>query len=68
VLLDADGALRAFVSGFFATAGVVARVRVYHVRDAVIADLENIRANILADTTPGAKIGIDFWNTHDLLL
>jgi hypothetical protein len=68
VLLDADSAFRALVSGLFATAGVFARVRVDHVGDAVIADLENIGADILADTTPGAKIGIDFRNTHFFLL
>jgi hypothetical protein len=64
LLLDADRAFRALVSGFFATAGVFARVRVDHVGDAVIADLENIGADILTDAAPGAKIGIDFGNTH----
>ena len=64
LLLDADGALRALVSGFFAAAGIFARIGVDHVGDAVIADLENIRADILTDTAPGAKIGIDFGNTH----
>jgi hypothetical protein len=68
VLLDADSAFRTLVSGLFATAGVFTRVGIYHVGDAVIADLENIGADILADTTPGAKIGIDFRNTHGLLL
>jgi len=64
LLLDADGALRALVSGLLAAAGVFARVRIDHVADAVVADLENIGADILTDTTPGAKIGIDFGNTH----
>jgi hypothetical protein len=68
VLLDADCAFGALVSGLFATAGVFARIGIDHVGDAVIADLENIGADILADTTPGAKIGIDFRNTHDFLL
>jgi hypothetical protein len=63
-LLDADRAFRALVSGLFATAGVFARVGVDHVGDAVVADLENVGADILADTAPGAKIGIDFGNTH----
>jgi hypothetical protein len=63
-LLDADRAFGALVSGFFAAAGIFARVRIDNVADAVIADLENIGADILADTAPGAKIGIDFGNTH----
>jgi len=63
-LLDADGAFRALVSGFFAAAGVFTSIGIDHVTDAVIADLENIGADILADTAPGAKIGIDFGNTH----
>ena len=64
LLLDADGALRALVSGLLAAAGVFARVRVDHVADTVVADLENIGADIFTDTAPGAKIGIDFGNTH----
>jgi hypothetical protein len=64
LLLDADSALGALVSGFLAAAGIFARVRIDHVADAVIADLENVGTNILADTAPGAKIGIDFRNTH----
>jgi hypothetical protein len=64
LLLDADRALWALVSGFLAAAGIFARVRIDHVADAVIADLENIGADILTDAAPGAKIGIDFGNTH----
>jgi hypothetical protein len=63
-LLDADRAFRALVSGFFAAAGIFARIRIDYVADAVIADLENIGADILTDAAPGAKIGIDFRNTH----
>jgi hypothetical protein len=66
LLLDADRAFWALVSGFLAAAGIFARVRVDHVADAVIADLEYIGADILTDTAPGAKIGIDFGNTHGL--
>jgi hypothetical protein len=64
LLLDADRAFRALVSGFFTASGIFARVGIDHVADAVIADLEYVGADILADTTPGAKIGIDFRNTH----
>jgi hypothetical protein len=67
-LLDADGAFRALVSGFFATAGIFARARIDHVTETVIANLENIRTDILTDTAPGAKIGIDFGNTHGFFL
>jgi hypothetical protein len=63
-LLDADGAFRALVSGFLAAAGVFARIGIDHVADAVIADLEYILADILTDAAPGAKVGIDFGNTH----
>jgi hypothetical protein len=68
VLLDADSPFWALVSGFFAAAGIFTRVGISHVGDAVIADLEYIGADILADTAPGAKIGIDFRNTHGFLL
>jgi hypothetical protein len=64
LLLDADRTFRAFISGLFTTAGVFTRVRIDHVAEAVISDLEYIGADILADTTPGAQIGIDFRNTH----
>jgi hypothetical protein len=64
LLFDDDRAFRALVSGFFATAGVFARVGIDHVREAVVADLEHIGADILTDTAPGAKIGIDFGHTH----
>jgi hypothetical protein len=64
-LLHADRAFRALVGGFFAATGILARVRIDHVADTVIADLEHIGADILADTASGAKIGIDFGNTHD---
>jgi hypothetical protein len=64
LLLDADGALRALVSGFLTAASIFARVRIDHVGDAVVADLEDIGADIFTDTTPGAEIGIDFGNTH----
>jgi hypothetical protein len=63
-LLDGDRAFWALVSRFFAAAGVFARVRVDHVAQAVIADLEDIGTDIFADTTPGAEIGIDFGDTH----
>ena len=63
-LFDTDRALWTLIGGFFTAAGVFACVRIDHVADAVIADLEHIGADILADTTPGAKIGIDFRNTH----
>jgi hypothetical protein len=63
-LFDGNGAFWALVSGLFATTGIIARAGIYHVADTVIADLENIRADILTDTATGAKIGIDSGNTH----
>ncbi len=64
LLLDADCAFRALVSGFFTATGVFTCIRIDHVADTVIADLENIGADVFTDATPGAKIGIDFRNTH----
>jgi hypothetical protein len=64
LLFDADRAFRTLVGRFFTAAGVFARVRIDHVTLAIIADLEDIRADILTDTAPGAKIRIDFGNTH----
>jgi hypothetical protein len=63
--LNADGALRTLVSGLFTATGIFARVWVDDVSEAVVADLKDIRANILADTASGAKIVIDFGDTHD---
>jgi hypothetical protein len=64
LLLDADRTFRALICGFFTTAGIFTRVWIDHVTDTVVADLEHIGADVFADTTPGAKIGIDFGNTH----
>jgi hypothetical protein len=38
------------------------------VRETVVRDLEDVRADILADAAPGAEVGIDFGHTHGFLL
>jgi len=63
-LFDTDRALWTLIGGFFTAASVFACVRIDHVADAVIADLEHIGADVFTNAAPGAKIGIDFRNTH----
>jgi hypothetical protein len=66
LLLDGNSALGALVCGFFAAASVFAGIGVNNVAQAVVADLENVGANIFTDTTTGAKVRINFGYTHDL--
>jgi hypothetical protein len=68
ISLEGDSPLWALICGFFAAAGIFACVRVDHVRETVVRDLEDIRADIFTDTAPGAEVGIDFGHTHDFLL